>query len=67
MKMYHIQSLSKILPLDIQGICSKRLTMNAFVFLLFNFKYPKKFEATFLLIQELFLCALDRCKVLSEV
>ena len=36
-------------------------------FYIFNLEYPKKLEATFLLIEKLFLRISDKCKVLSKV
>ena len=50
MKMYHIQSKSKILPLKKQGICSKHLLCIFLCFLyiiIFNLQYPEKLETIF--------------------
>ena len=45
----------------------KAFAMFLCVFFIFNLEYPKKLEATFLLIQELFLRIPDKCKVPSKV
>ena len=45
----------------------KAFAMLLCVFYIFNLEYPKKLEATFLLIQKLFLRISDKCKVPSKV
>ena len=45
----------------------KAFVMLLCVFHIFNLEYPKKLEATFLLIQKLFLRLLDKCQVSSKV
>ena len=45
----------------------KAFAMLLCVFYIFNLEYPKKLEATFLLIQKLFLRISDKCKMPSEV
>ena len=45
----------------------KAFAMLLCVFYIFNLEYPKKLEATFLLIQKLFLRISDKRKMPSEV